>query len=117
MLLKKEMRDGVAPLEEKIRLYKPSCVVFVGKSVWEAVEAVWKREKRWTSKERFRYGWIDARIGGDKEWDGARVFAGTSTSGLAATVSWEEKVGIWKELGDWYLNQIVEEGENASWES
>ena len=113
MLSKQEMQDGVAPLEDKIRSCKPGCVVLVGKSVWEAVEKVWKREGRSKGKERFQYGWLDAWIGGDKGWEGARVFAATSTSGLAATVPWEEKVRTWKELGDWYKDRIANEGDDA----
>lgn len=114
MLTKKEMEDGVVPMEEKIRSCKPGCVVLVGKSVWETVARVWKREGRWKSDETFKYGWLDAWIGGDEEWEGARVFAATSTSGLAAAVPWEEKVRSWKELGDWYQKQIVENVENVS---
>jgi thymine-DNA glycosylase len=106
MLSKKEMEDGVAAVEEKARQFRPGCVVMVGKSVWEAVLRVWKREGRWKSTKAFEYGWQDAWIGGDGNWKGSRVFAATSTSGLAASLSWEEKVRIWKQLGDWYRERV-----------
>jgi TDG/mug DNA glycosylase family protein len=36
-----------------------------------------------------------------QDWEGARVFVATSTSGLAATLLPAEKERIWKELGVW----------------
>ena len=104
------MEEGVAVIEEKAAKYKPGCICLAGKSVWDAVERVWRREKRWgeqggavsgagREKEEFRYGWQEAWMGGNEEWEGARVFVATSSSGLAISTSWEEKVGVWKELG------------------
>lgn len=107
MLSKAEMEAGVPIFEEKVKRYRPGCVCLVGKSIWETCERVWKREGRLNKSKRFEYGWQDVWIGKDKEWEGARVFAATSTSGLAATVSWDEKVRIWKELGDWYKERIT----------
>ncbi|CAG8978153.1 hypothetical protein HYALB_00012015 [Hymenoscyphus albidus] len=34
-------------------------------------------------------------------WEGVPVFVATSTSGLAATVPYAEKVANWKQIGDW----------------
>ena len=109
MLSKKEMEEGVANIEAKVRSCRPGCVVLVGKSVWEAVERVWKREGKWKSKAPFKYGWLDAWIGKDKDWPGARIFAATSTSGLAASVPWQDKIESWKELGSWYQQQVAEQ--------
>ena len=38
-------------------------------------------------------------------WDGARVFVATTTSGLAASMSWTEKLTVWNELGEWVIEQ------------
>ena len=110
MLSKAEMDAGVPIVEEKARLYRPGCVCLVGKSIWETFERVWKREGRIKPSKHFEYGWQDMWLGKDKEWEGARVFAATSTSGLATTPSWDEKIRIWKELGEWYHERIDAEG-------
>ena len=110
MLSKAEMNAGVPVVEEKARLYKPGCVCLVGKSIWETFERVLKREGRIKPSKHFEYGWQDMWLGKTKEWEGARVFAATSTSGLATTPSWDEKVRIWKELGEWYKERTDAEG-------
>ncbi|CAG8958925.1 hypothetical protein HYFRA_00012922 [Hymenoscyphus fraxineus] len=47
-------------------------------------------------------GRADGRVEGrEVVWGGARVFVATSTSGLAATVPYGEKVANWREIGDW----------------
>ncbi|MCJ1326730.1 hypothetical protein MMC10_003395 [Thelotrema lepadinum] len=102
MLSRTEMDAGVPVVEEKARLYKPGCVVLVGKGIWETFERVWKREGRIKPSKHFEYGWQDMWLGKDEEWEGARVFAATSTSGRAITPGWDEKVRIWEELGNWY---------------
>ena len=109
MLTKAEMEAGVPVIEEKARKYRPACVCLVGKSIWETCARVWKREGRLKSSKAFEYGWQDFWIGKGDDWAGARVFAATSTSGLAATVSWDEKVRIWKQLGDWYQERLKTE--------
>lgn len=114
MLSKAEMEAGVQVVEEKVRTYRPACVCLVGKSVWEAFQRVWKREGKLKSSKTFEYGWQDVHIGGNESWEGARVFAATSTSGLAATVSWNEKVRIWKQLGDWYKESSATEASAAT---
>ena len=112
MLSRAEMDAGVPVLEEKARKYRPGCVCLVGKSIWEAFERVLKREGRWKRTKTFEYGWQDMWIGKDDDWEGARIFAATSTSGRAATVSLGDKVRIWKELGEWYRKRV--EGESTS---
>lgn len=104
-LSKKEMDEGVATLEEKIRIFKPEAVCIVGKSIWESIWRV--RHGRPIRKEEFKYGWQDTaenmgKIDTDEgEWKGARVFAATSTSGLAAATLPAEKERIWRQLGEW----------------
>ncbi|KAL3423489.1 mismatch-specific thymine-DNA glycosylate [Phlyctema vagabunda] len=100
-LSKREMDDSVAVLEDKIRNFKPEAVVVVGKSIWESIWRV--RYGRPIKKDEFFYGWQleKENMGKDSTWSGAKVFATTSTSGLAATPSAEEKERIWRELGVW----------------
>ncbi|GLA36297.1 Mucin-2 [Aspergillus niger] len=104
MLSKKEMDAGVPVLEEKVREKRPEVVCLVGKSIWEAVWRV--KVGRGIRKEEFRYGWQDlemnmGRVGGEGGWEGARVFVATTTSGLAAGMSLQEKREVWDELGRW----------------
>ncbi|RBR19340.1 hypothetical protein FVER53590_08412 [Fusarium verticillioides] len=124
-LSKQEMAEGTPVLEDKIRIYKPEAVCFVGKGIWEAV---W----RWRygcdpTKEEFKYGWQDEseNIGRSKDgiqgrdnrgrvWDGAKVFVATSTSGLAANLSMEEKKAIWSDLGVWVKRSREERKQNNS---
>ena len=117
MLSKAEMEAGVAVIEEKARKYKPACVCLVGKSIWDACARVWKRDERLESasnNKSFEYGWQDIRIGGEEGgWEGARVFAATSTSGLAITVSWDDKVRIWEQLGNWYQARLKDGAASA----
>ncbi|KUI62015.1 G/U mismatch-specific uracil DNA glycosylase [Cytospora mali] len=114
-LSKAEMDEGVSVLEEKVRRWRPEVVCMVGKSIWESVWRV--RHGRAIAKGEFKYGWQDesenmgrgevvederqegVEYGAD--WDGARVFVSSSTSGLAATLGPEEKERIWRELGSW----------------
>jgi len=106
-LSKKEMDEGVAVLEEKIRTSRPEAVCIVGKGIWESIWRV--RHGRSIRKDEFKYGWQDIsenmgmleQENSADEWQGARVFAATSTSGLAATTLPAEKERIWRELGQW----------------
>jgi mismatch-specific thymine-DNA glycosylase len=103
-LTKDEMNAGVAILEQKISESRPEAVCIVGKSIWEAVWRVKKR--RAIKKQEFKYGWQDEAdnmgiVKGADGWGGARVFVGTTTSGLAASMSKAEKERIWRELGVW----------------
>lgn len=116
-LSKAEMDAGVPVLEEKVRRWRPEVVCLVGKSIWESVWRVHHNGKT-VGKEfnkAFKYGWQDEieNMGlGDAiekedgvvyadDWQGARVFVSSSTSGLAATLSPAEKEKIWRELGIW----------------
>ncbi|KAH8703152.1 uracil-DNA glycosylase-like protein [Talaromyces proteolyticus] len=119
MLSKAEMDAGVAVLEAKIASQKPEAVALVGKSIWESIWRV--RHGRAIRKEEFRYGWqdegenmgvcIDDSGGADEEgWKGARVFVATTTSGLAATMSLQEKQLVWNELGEWVKRRREERG-------
>jgi len=116
-LSRAEMDAGVAALEDKARRWRPGAVCIVGKSIWESVWRV--RHGRAIKKHEFAYGWqpdaenmgivgpgddaadVEAGVVADEGWRGARVFVATSTSGLAATVSKQEKEKIWRELGAW----------------
>jgi G:T/U-mismatch repair DNA glycosylase len=69
----------------------------------------WKYGKAMKAHE-FKYGFQDttenmgrngAFGGTGTPWQGARVFVATSTSGLAASLSMQEKQDIWAQLGQW----------------
>ncbi|KAI1334239.1 DNA glycosylase [Xylariaceae sp. FL0016] len=134
-----ELDAGVGALEAKCGVWRPEVVCVVGKSIWESIVRVWRGKG--LAKGEFEYGWQEERMGavprrgaggkrGIKEeeeekgkddaegtpYDGARIFVATSTSGLAATVSREEKERIWKILGDWCVQrrkEKMEKGEDA----
>ncbi|MCJ1442033.1 MAG: hypothetical protein MMC23_002525 [Stictis urceolatum] len=110
MLGNGELDAGVEVLEEKCRRWRPEAVVLVGKGIWEAVFRVWRG--RGLGRGEFGYGWQRERMGrvrgkgkgegkGEEGWEGARIFVATTTSGLAAGMSWEEKLDVWKELAGW----------------
>lgn len=108
-LSKAEMDASVEALEDKLRLYRPESVAIVGKSIWESIWRV--RHGRSIKKEEFRYGWQDdgERMGlGDSDWEGAKVFVASSTSGLAASLLPHEKERIWRELGVWVEQRRAE---------
>lgn len=101
-LSKAEMDASVHVLQAKIAKFRPEAVCIVGKSIWESIWRV--THGRPIKKHEFRYGWQDQgdNMGVDgQDWEGARVFVATSTSGLAATLLPAEKERIWKELGVW----------------
>lgn len=103
------MDASVEALEDKLRLYRPESVAIVGKSIWESIWRV--RHGRSIKKEEFRYGWQDdgERMGlGDSDWEGAKVFVASSTSGLAASLLPHEKERIWRELGVWVEQRRAE---------
>jgi len=105
-LSKEEQADGTPILEEKLRTYRPEVIVCVGKNIWEAICR--HKYHRIQKKGEFQYGWQpdDKRLGAiEGEWDGAKIFVAASTSGLAASVSREEKERIYKELGDWMVDK------------
>jgi len=117
------MDAGVAILEEKIRKFRPEAVAIVGKSIWESVWRV--RHGKPIKKDEFKYGWqtegenMGALSEGEKNWEGAKVFVASSTSGLAATLLPAEKERIWAELGSWVKQRREERaarGTNAAME-
>lgn len=127
-LSKAEMDEGVSVLEDKVRRWRPEAVCVVGKSIWESVWRV-RHGGRAVGKD-FTYGWQEEGenmgSGGVSEeerqdgvvyredWQGARVFVATSTSGLAATPGPEEKERIWRQLGVWVEQRRAErEAEEA----
>jgi TDG/mug DNA glycosylase family protein len=108
MLRRAEMDAGVPILEAKIAAQRPEVVGLVGKSIWEAVWRV--RKGRGIRKEEFRYGWQEEKMGITDEWEGAKVFVTTTTSGLAAGMKPAEKEAVWAELGDWVVRRRRERG-------
>lgn len=108
MLKKAEMDAGVPILEAKVAAQRPEAVCLVGKSIWEAVWRV--RHGRAIRKEEFRYGWQDAtenmgRVAECPDWNGAPVFVATTTSALAAGMSYAQKEAVWAELGKWVVQR------------
>ena len=104
-----EIDASVQTFEDKVLLFRPEAVCFVGKSIWESVWRV--RHGRPIKKEEFRYGWQDdhERMGANEsDWEGARVFMASSTSGLAASLLPAEKARIWRELGVWVEKRRAE---------
>ena len=81
------------------------------------------RHGRAIRKEEFRYGWQNdsERMGRErgkavdgeekKKWPGARMFVATTTSGLAASMSLQQKEAIWRELGSWVEQRRAERKE------
>ncbi|KAH9822858.1 Uracil DNA glycosylase superfamily [Teratosphaeria destructans] len=108
-LSKTELAAGTPILEKKIRKYRPEAVCIVGKGIWDAV---WRwRYKREIKKSEFKWGWQDEkeRMGVVQgEWDGARVYVTSSTSGLSASLRPAEKEAIWKPFGEWVKARRLE---------
>ncbi|KAJ4146650.1 hypothetical protein NW754_002115 [Fusarium falciforme] len=107
-LSKQEMDEGVEILHEKCRKYRPESVCVVGKSIWESI---WRVRHGKPVGKAFKYGWQDEteNMGVIKgEWEGAKVFVASSTSGLAATLSPAEKERIWGQLGSWVKQRRAE---------
>lgn len=116
VLSKAEMNAGVPVLEAKVAAQRPEAVCLVGKGIWEAVWRV--RKGRAIRKEEFRYGWQNesenmGRVDGPGGWPGAPVFVATTTSGLAATMSMQEKETVWNELGGWVVRRREERQRNG----
>ncbi|KAH0562420.1 hypothetical protein GP486_002893 [Trichoglossum hirsutum] len=107
-LSKEEMDASVDTLVGKMRTFKPEAVCLVGKSIWESIFRT--THGRPMRKGEFKYGWQDEseRMGPQGEYKGARVFVATTTSGLAAAMKPEEKLAVWKPLGDWVQQRRAE---------
>lgn len=116
-LSKEEMDLGVAELETKILSQKPEAVAIVGKSIWESIWRV-KHGKN-IKRNEFKYGWQDdcERMGKPRKhdplWKGTKVFVATTTSGLAASMSLQEKEEIWRRLGKWAEKRRSERVESS----
>ncbi|KAJ5884722.1 hypothetical protein N7495_009232 [Penicillium taxi] len=110
MLSKAEMDAGVPVLEAKVAAKRPEAVALVGKSIWESIWRV--RHGRGIRKEEFRYGWQDVSenmgCSPDSDWAGAPVFVATTTSGLAASMTFADKQAVWAELGSWVVRRRTE---------
>ncbi|KAH0530517.1 hypothetical protein TsFJ059_005129 [Trichoderma semiorbis] len=107
-LSKQEMDDGVSILEDKARKWRPESMCVVGKSIWESI---WRVRHGSPVGKAFKYGWQDEseNMGViEGEWEGARVFVATSTSGLAASMSPAEKQAVWNQLGSWVKTRRAE---------
>ena len=111
-----EMDEGVEVLEEKARRWRPESVCIVGKGIWESIWRV--RHKKKITKNEFKYGWQDKKENMGKikatdtqdGWCGAKVFVATTTSGLAAGMSLDQKEEIWRGLGEWVTLRRKERG-------
>lgn len=47
----------------------------------------------------------------EDKWPGARMFVATTTSGLAASMSLQEKEAVWRGLGSWVEQRRAERKE------
>lgn len=102
---------GAAVLESKVRELRPEAVMIVGKGIWE--EWVRYRTGRKYDKKRdgpFEYGWQKEELwigrtvdeDGEVSWEGARTFVVTTTSGASSSHTKEERLAIWRPMGEWY---------------
>lgn len=92
-----EMLDNVPRLERTLQTYAPAIVCFVGKGIWEKIYK--NKTGRNLPKDGFTWGLqknIDFTfISKDRS---TKLFVMPSTSGLAAGMSREHKLALWKEL-------------------
>ena len=105
----KEMDASVGVLVAKIRKFRPEVVCIVGKGIWLSIWRV--KHQRAIKEHEFKYGWQDDKemIGATEgEWKGAKVFVASTTSGAAASLSPDEKLRIWTELGVWVKQRRTE---------
>jgi TDG/mug DNA glycosylase family protein len=96
-LSRAEMLDNVPRLERTLQTYEPAIICFVGKGIWEKIYKY--KTGRSLPKDRFAWGLqknIDFTfISKDCS---TKLFVMPSTSGLAAGMSREHKLALWKEL-------------------
>lgn len=103
-LTKEDYMAGAKVLDEKIEQLRPQAVMIVGKGIWEEWFR-YKKGRKMTKKDGFEYGWQDPDLWIGKkegEWEGARSFVVTTTSGLSSSHTKEERIAIWKPMGDWF---------------
>ena len=125
-LSKQEQIDSTPVLDAKIAKFRPESVCIVGKSIWEMIWTY--RYGKKPTKEQFKYGWQDEKhnmgllkVDGEEEtedddWEGARVFVATSTSGLSGHLKYHEKEAIWKPFGE-FVQKRREERKAAKTDS
>jgi thymine-DNA glycosylase len=102
------MDDSVGILVAKLLRFKPEVVCLVGKGIWESMFRT--KYGRPLTKKELKYGWQ----GKEEDIGCTRVFVATTTSGLAASLTLEEKEAIWKELGDWVQMRRAERAKLAA---
>ncbi|KAG9229569.1 G/U mismatch-specific DNA glycosylase [Amylocarpus encephaloides] len=123
----KELDEGVSVFEQKVRQCRPEVVCLVGKGIWDRVRRA-RRGRNWKSLGT-DYGWQDERMGVVEEgaagnagdvtlgisgpWKGARIFVACSTSGAAASTSFEEKLEVLKPLGTWVQQRRLDQARNT----
>lgn len=104
-LTKEHYLAGAQVLDEKIRQLRPQAVMIVGKGIWEEWFR-YKKGRKMGKKDNFHYGWQDEALWVGRRkgvWDeGARTFVVTTTSGLSTAHTVEERIAIWKPMGDWF---------------
>jgi len=125
-LSKQEQIDSTPVLDAKIARFRPEAVCIVGKSIWEMIWTY--RYGKKPTKEQFKYGWQDEKhnmgllkVDGeedveDDDWEGARVFVATSTSGLSGNLKFHEKEDIWRPFGE-FVQKRREERKAAKTDS
>ncbi|KAI9893843.1 MAG: hypothetical protein M1814_005396 [Vezdaea aestivalis] len=106
---KEEIRLGWLEVDKKVAEWKPEVLGVVGKGIWES------RPKGMGGVGKgVKYGWQEGvRIGAEDGWEGARVFVTSSTSGLAAGLTVEEKAEVWRPLGEWTAKRRKEREQEA----
>ncbi|ANB13337.1 hypothetical protein AWJ20_1623 [Sugiyamaella lignohabitans] len=93
-----EMIQGAPILEQKIAKHKPYYVCLVGKGIWEAVYRYKRGNKL---PESFQWGLQAEKLGG------SNIYVVPSTSGLAASISRETKLKVWKVLAGLINDPVV----------
>ncbi|KAI9779052.1 MAG: hypothetical protein M1839_007718 [Geoglossum umbratile] len=106
-LSKTEMDASVSTLLAKLHRFRPEAVCIVGKGIWESMYRT--KYGRPVAKGAFHYGWQPGEDIGV-----TRVFVATTTSGLAASLSLEEKERIWRVLGDWVQTRRAQRAEGKT---
>lgn len=104
-LSKEDYDAGATDLDRKIREFKPQAVMLVGKGIWEEWFRFKKGRRFNSKKEGFHYGWQDKSLWIGREegvYNGSPTFVVTSTSGAATQLNTEERVAIWKPMGEWF---------------
>ncbi|KAK6368576.1 uracil DNA N-glycosylase Thp1 [Lithohypha guttulata] len=105
-LTKEDWMVGARDLDEKIRKFKPEAVCLVG----EGIFTQWFRYKEGRPHNVKKDGPVKFGIQDEKYWigrkegeyKGSTTWVVTTTSGASTKHSTQERVAIWKPLGDWF---------------